>query len=136
MSTSATNRKAAKRPLIWLCVALGCVGVTNIYALFGHGVRSDAMDYMFLYPLLGGALALLPRCPRVARNLYNAGIATLTAGGMMQGILEIAGTASIYTVVFTGTGWTLVAAGVAVWCVRLLFSRTSLRSGDTRHPQG
>lgn len=120
--------RAGRRPFIWLCVSLGCIVITNVYALFGHGIRSDAMDYMFLYPLLGGAAVMLlldvvfrRLCyPRLALNLHSAGIATLTVGGMVQGILDIAGTASAYTIVFTVAGWMLVGVGLIAWCADAL----------------
>ena len=99
--------------------------VSQIYSLFGHGVRSAVMDWMFLYPLLGGSLIylmidlLLPaikaqRSYRLFCNLYNAGIAALTAGSFLKGILEIAGAASPYLPWFFGAGWLLVAAGMAL----------------------
>jgi hypothetical protein len=73
---------------------------------------------MFLYPLLGGALLffllrlLFPRADAMNRyqpvcSCYHCGIATLTVGGMLRGIFEIAGTSSPYSVVFTVCGWAL-----------------------------
>ncbi|MDR1692595.1 MAG: hypothetical protein LBR72_04490 [Oscillospiraceae bacterium] len=119
---SATSKGAVKTPLIWLGAALGCVVITNVYALFGHGVRSDAMDGMFLYPLLGGTavylltgFALKKAAVRPGSTIYNAGIATLTAGGMLRGILEIAGTGSAYGTVFTAVGWGLAGLGLLCW---------------------
>ena len=111
--------------LVYGAVALGCLVITNVYALFGHGVRSAAMDFMFLYPAVGGALvfALLQlafpcnirrRYFRPGYNLYNSGIAALTAGAMLRGIVEIAGTDSGLIGIFFLLGWLLVAAGVAV----------------------
>lgn len=99
--------------------------VGQIYSLFGHGVRSAAMDWMFLYPLLGGSLIdllislLLPgikaqRSYRLFCNLHSAGIAALTAGSFLKGILEIAGAASPYLPWFFGTGWLLIAAGLGL----------------------
>lgn len=106
--------------------------VGQIYSLFGHGVRSAAMTWMFLYPLLGGSLIyllidlLVPAVKarpayRLFCNLYNAGIAALTAGSFLKGILEIAGASSPYLPWFFGAGWLLVAAGMglsAVICIR------------------
>lgn len=99
-----------------------CVAVANIYALFGHGIRSDAMDFMFLYPLCGAVVVLLldfaltrhfgHGLSRLARNLINSGIAALTLGAMLRGILYIAGGSSPYAFVFPLTGWSLAAAGV------------------------
>lgn len=126
--------RAYKRPLIWLLIALGCIAITNLYAVFGHGVRSAAMDFMFLYPLLGGALVYVilklffrggskAGNLRPAMNLYNSGLATLTAGGLLRGILEIAGTASAYSIVFTIAGWGLLAIGTIVGTINAITTK-------------
>ena len=48
---------------------------------------------------------------RLAFNLYSSGVATLTAGAMLNGILEIAGTASAYQSLFMAAGWIFVFIG-------------------------
>jgi hypothetical protein len=108
-----------------LGASLFCVIFTHIYALFGHGVRSPAMDLMFLYPLAGGALPffVLGRFfPRFAKrrffrpgcNLYNSGIAALTAGALLRGILEIAGTGSRWIGLFFAAGAIMVLGGAGL----------------------
>lgn len=118
-----------KVSMVWLAITLGCIAVTNIYAVFGHGIRSDSMDFMFLYPL-GGALVYF-LCDmlsaktgrdgygRLGANLFNSGLATLTAGGMLKGVLEIAGTGSGYAAVFDVAGWGLagLGGGIMIWIV-------------------
>ncbi len=105
------------------------VAVNYIYGLFGHGVRSAAMTWMFLYPLLGGTLLFglldpfLPQprrvsCYRLCFNLYNSGIAALTAAAFLQGIVEIAGTGTPFTAIMYGAGWTLVASAAALLLIR------------------
>lgn len=107
------------------------VVIDDIYALFGHGVRSAFMSCMFLVPLLGGAVVYYligflafdaARAPlwRLASNLYNSGLAALAAGCMLQGILEIAGTASPYVPLFFWAGGGMAFIGLmlfgkAVW---------------------
>jgi len=59
----------------------------------------------FIAPGISGG-----RLYRLGYNLYNFGIATLTAGCFFKGILDIAGTASEYTVYFFVAGWSLAAA--------------------------
>lgn len=81
------------------------------------------MSWMFLYPLLGGALLFLlidvltPGINEIAGyrvffNAYNSGIATLTLGSFVKGILDIAGTSSPYIILFYGTGWLFVGVGL------------------------
>lgn len=117
--------------LVYAAVTVFTVVANYIYALFAHGVSSNAMTYMFLYPLVGGVLpallfwvlaiggARLPRS-REAFNLYNAGIATLTVTSFLQGVFEIAGTASEYTTTLRILGAGLVATGLLVGIVQHL----------------
>ena len=111
---------------VYLILAFTAVLTDNIYALFGHGVRSASMTWMFLYPLLGGALVyllielLIPRLRgatgfRLSCNLYNSGIALLTVGSFLRGILEIAGTESAYVPAFNIAGWGFAAAGAVLF---------------------
>jgi hypothetical protein len=117
----------SKRLWPYLVASLICVIVANVYALFGHGVRSSAMEYMFLYPLIGGFiikfLSTLVRGEyahgrkRVGVNLYNSGLAALTCGALLRGIVEIAGTDSVYIRWFFIAGWVMAAIGIAgvIW---------------------
>lgn len=112
----------------YLILSFVAIGVNFIYGIFGHGVHSPAMTWMFLYPLLGGALVflLIERLTsgitrfaayRMGYNSYNSGIAALTIGSFLKGILDIAGTNSPYLVFFTGMGWLFIAAGVAIFII-------------------
>ena len=117
------NRQLRKTVRTYLILSLAAIAVDHIYALFGHGVSSDAMTWMFLYPLHGGALFYflierlasgVSRAPgsRLSYNIYNSGIAALTVADLLKGILDIAGASSGYTVLFRISGWAFVAAGV------------------------
>jgi hypothetical protein len=111
-----------KRLWSYLAASVLCVIVVNVYALFGHGVRSASMDYMFLYPLIGGvAIKILSMLvhgdysrgiKRVGVNLYNSGLATLVCGMLLRGIVEIAGTDSVYISWFFAAGWVMVSCGI------------------------
>ena len=136
MSTLVTNRKsikARKTAISYGAVTISCILFAKIYGLFGHGVTSSAMSLMFLFPLLGGLLPFLllwliglPKMQdenadparlanqyRFFYNSYNSGVATLTVGSLLSGILEIAGTASPYLIAFTIGGWLMLAIGFA-----------------------
>ncbi|MDR1796418.1 MAG: hypothetical protein LBR44_03085 [Clostridiales Family XIII bacterium] len=114
---------ARKAALAYLCAGVLCIVITNVYALFGHGIRSDAMDFMFLYPTVGGGgflgLCLLLKRGEAASgfrfgfNAYNSGLAALTAGALLQGIVEIAGTGSGLIKYFFIAGCALCATGSA-----------------------
>lgn len=129
MSTLDINQKSKKYTLktvvIYLLISLFCCGVNRIYAIFGHGVSSAYMTWMFLYPLLGGALFYLiielflnkikhASKYRLFYNFYNSGIAILTVGSFLKGILDIAGTNSPYVLFYFVTGWVCVACSLLV----------------------
>lgn len=112
-----------KTIIVYLLLSLLMIVINYVYGIFGHGVSSPAMTWMFLYPLLGGALLFLlidrltPGITRYAGyrvfvNAYHSGIATLTLGLFLKGILDIAGTSSPYIVFFYGTGWLFVGVGL------------------------
>lgn len=128
MSTSAINlfshnNKAKRTGIVYLVLSALCILINRVYALFGHGISSVAMSFMFLYPLLGGALPFLllwllgAKVDHLAYyrffyNCYNSGIAMLTVSGMLTGILQIAGTSSPFIVFFIVLGWVMVALGI------------------------
>ncbi len=108
--------------MIYLAVAAFCIIFNAIYERFGHGVTSIAMTWMFLTPLLGGALPfemlmLIPgvvftKGYRFFCNCYNAGISTLLVASLQTGVFEIAGTSSDYTILFAIAGWALIGIGL------------------------
>jgi hypothetical protein len=125
------NWQLKKTVLVYYVLAATAIAVNYIYAIFGHGVHAPAMTWMFLYPLIGGALVyfliakLIPAVSNVTGyrlfyNLYNSGIATLTVASLLKGILDIAGTNSVYTGVFYVGGIILVVAGLVVFVFKPL----------------
>ena len=123
--TKNIRRFTIKTAVAYFAVTLVCVSIANIYAIFGHGVRSDSMDYMFLYPLIGGAgffvalTLLMPVLPdnlryisRAGYNSYNSAIASLTTAAMLAGIVEIAGTSAIWVIYIKTAGIVLLFAAV------------------------
>jgi hypothetical protein len=121
------NNKKQLGKTIWayLILSVAAVVIDKVYDAFGHGVDSAAMTWMFLYPLLGGALfyfiikTLIPHITkfadcRVFLNLYNSGIAALTLASLLKGILEIAGTNSPYLKYYYMTGGIFIAAGLII----------------------
>lgn len=128
MSISGINKKQVQRHfrktvLVYFILSLAAIAVNLIYGLFGHGVHAASMTWMFLYPLLGGALLFLllgiffPSLRNAAGyrlffNAYSSGIATLTVGGLLNGILEIAGTSSPYTIAFYAFGGACILLAV------------------------
>lgn len=117
------KHSSQKTVVVFLILSALAVVIDKVYALFAHGVSSDAMTWMFLYPLIQGALfylllgSLLPQLDcfygyRLFYNLYNSGIAVITTGSFLKGIMDIAGTSSVYVNIYYITGYILLGAGV------------------------
>lgn len=53
-----------------------------------------------------------------ARNLYHSGIATLTVGSIVQGVLEIYGTTNALAGYYWIAGGALLLAGIAAYLVQ------------------
>ena len=87
--------------------AVACALFAIVYAHFSHGVHSPFMTFMFMVPLLGGALpsliahvANVRPAPRVSRQAWALALASLTVACCLRGIFEIAGTNSPLLVVY------------------------------------
>lgn len=149
LSTSDTDRQVRPRMwktfLVYLALSAFCIVFDQVYALFGHGVRSASMTYMFLYPLTGGAVPFLllwigsPKREipgfRLLYNIYNSGIAMLTLQSLLTGIMEIAGTSSPYNILFTICGSILVFAGFAAYLVCCQSAKKRRETHESGHVQ-
>lgn len=99
LSTSVTNpiKKRLKKTILWytLLTVFFFVG-SRIYEHFSFGETSTFMHYLFLIPLIGGALLvalqfMVKGLSRLSLNLWNSGVATLTAGALYRGIVNLSG---------------------------------------------
>ena len=99
LSTSVTNpiKKRLKKTILWypLISAFFFVG-SRIYEHFSFGETSAFMHYLFLIPLIGGALLvalqlIVKGLSRITLNLWNSGVATITAGALYRGIVNLSG---------------------------------------------
>lgn len=116
-----------KTVIAYACTAAGTFIFNYVYTIFGHGVRSNYMTYMFLYPLISGVFYLFlwlvfPKLNlftgyRLFYNLFNSGIALLTTGSMLKGIMEIAGTSSVYLKFYFAVGYLFLGAGFIVMMI-------------------
>ena len=96
---------------------MGCAVFGAVYELFSHKVYSHFMICAFVFPLLLGVIpfSLLQKrgkpFPAKAAELVHAGVAALTVGSVLQGVLEIYGTSNPLTAVYWTAGGVLVSAG-------------------------
>lgn len=111
MFTSATERTA----FAYLLATIGTAAFGAVYERFSHGVWSFLMVYAFAFPLLLGALPFsvlsLQKRPLPGRHcmqLHHAGVATLTVGSIMEGVLAIYGTTNRLTLAYWVVGIALL----------------------------
>lgn len=109
-----------KTSFIYLLITILCITINYVYAKFSHGVSSNNMKYMFLFPLLGGTflyfiLGFFKRIPnpkRIEYNLYNSSIATFIVGNLIKGVLEIAGTTTPFQLIYWVLGSSLLIVSI------------------------
>ena len=101
----------------------------GVYEFFSHGVMSNYMIFAFTVPLLAGAVPNLlagltgnkkraDRGNSAAAGLQLAAVATLTAGSLMNGALEIYGTTNRLMAVYPVAGLALLTAALAAFVVQ------------------
>ncbi|MGQ7408170.1 hypothetical protein ACTGWG_03255 [Streptococcus suis] len=97
MFTSVTKSSRTSRTLIsYLTGSIFLFIFSRIYQALSYGEVSFFMYYLFCIPLIGGILltGLLlfkPSLSRMAYNLWNSGIATITVGFLLRGIINLSG---------------------------------------------
>ena len=96
-----------KRAFGYLLTALFVALFGAVYEYFGHGVYSYFMIYAFAIPLVLGAVPfmamglfewIIPSDATV--KLWGCGVATLTIGSLMRGVLDIYGTTNKLMIVY------------------------------------
>src|SRR5574344_2625283 len=89
---SVIKKNIVKYALSALLVLL----ISFIYGLFSHHVYSIFMSYAFIIPLVGLFLSLISN-KLTYQNILASSILTLTLTSLLQGVVIIAGTSTIYT---------------------------------------
>ncbi|HEM6308710.1 TPA: hypothetical protein U2C79_000252 [Streptococcus suis] len=99
LSTSVTNQtsgRTARTFITYLATTAFLFIFSRIYESLSYGEVSVFMHYMFCVTLVGGGLLLglltiKPNLSRLAFNLWNSGVATITAGSLLRGIINLSG---------------------------------------------
>lgn len=130
MSILDINKRIRKTIIVYFFISIFTIIFDRVYSMFSHGVNSSYMYLMFLYPLIGGTVSYLIfdilvsnfnyKKFRLYFNIYNSGIAVLTVGSLLHGIMEIAGTSSPYLIYYTIVGWLAVGFGVVNIFIKVL----------------
>ncbi len=105
-----------------------------VYESFSFGVFSFAMIYAFLIFAFGGVLfwRLVGRkrssVPAMAACIWNAGLATLTVGCILKGVLDIYGSSNSLLIIFPILGAADLVIGGCIMLFRI--SNTSQQKTD------
>ncbi len=130
-----TNKIIKKTIIVYILVSIIAIIFTKIYYSFSHGINSNYMSFMFLYPLIGGALTFIVIYPkikinkvkyktiRISFNLYNTGIAILTTEGLLRGIFQIAGTSSDYMIYYSIFGWSITIISLISISIQIFLNK-------------
>ena len=125
------NKHFQKTIWIYLFTSIFLIAAATIYSFLAGKMRSSYLDYMFLYPLLGGSFffgivgywadyVLSFKSYRFAYNAYNCGIATVTVSSFLRGIMEIANVSSAYNDVLFLVGLIFITVGLII-IMRIIF---------------
>lgn len=124
MYISVTNEieRQVKTVFVYSAVSVFCILFAFIYEQFSYGEHSYYMRMMFCVPLIGGIVPFLAvylfklkyKYSRAAYNLWNSGIAALTCGCLIRGIIEISGRTTDYDMIYLILGISLLVSATAV----------------------
>ncbi len=117
--TSVEKTRILKMAFGYLAAAIFMALFGGIYEIFSHRVYSYYMIYAFGFPLVMGllpALAIVIFDLRIPEDntirLWNYGVATLTIGSAMKGVIDIYGTTNRLMIVYPLVGVILIIAAV------------------------
>ena len=126
-------KKNVKTIFVYICFTIFCAFFGAVYELYSHEVYSYFMIYAFAFPLVLGvllfSLVLLAgmRFPsRLSFNLYNSGVACLTVGSIMKGVLDIYGTENGLIYVYFIAGFLFSVSGIGIYITKKNKNRTPL----------
>ena len=128
MSTSVTNpskKRFKKTAVSYMLLTLFFFAFSRIYESFSFGETSSHMHYLFALPLAGGILLLLfmkmiPNLSRLSLNLWNSAVATITAGMLFRGIVNLSGRSTTLDMPY----WYVGVAFAALALFSMVFTRS------------
>ena len=128
MSTSVTNpskKRFKKTALSYILLTIFFFAFGRIYETFSFGETSSHMHYLFALPIAGGSLLLLfmkmiPNLSRLSFNLWNSAVATMTAGMLFRGIVNLSGRSTTLDQPY----WYLGTAFVALALLSMVVTRS------------
>jgi len=128
LSTSVTNpskKRFKKTAVSYILLTIFFFAFSRIYESFSFGETSIHMHYLFALPLVGGILLLLfmkiiPNLSRLSLNLWNSAVATMTAGMLFRGIVNLSGRSTTLDMPY----WYVGAAFASLALFSMVFTRS------------
>lgn len=125
------SQKALKAAFKYFIISMFCALFGGVYEIFSHNVLSFGMIYAFAFPLTLGALPFFILGLKkssfypciTSHRLYAFGIATLTVGSVLYGVLEIYGTANKLSMLYWIVGPCFVITGVVLCIIEHISSK-------------
>ncbi len=116
-----------KQTYIWIIVSIFLATFSFIYEMFSFGVISLSMIFLFLYPLLLGALPsyiIEKNGYQKMNRIYIDGVIILTIRSLIVGILEIYGTDTHFSKYYLISGISLILLGLIAYYLSINIKKT------------
>ena len=123
--TKTNNKRFRKTAVVYTLITVFFSIFSRIYEHFSFGETSVYMHWLFGVPLIGGVVLLIfqkliPNLSRLSLNLWNSAVATIAAGVLFRGIVNLSGRSTTLDLPYWYVG--LVLAGLAL--LSMIFTRS------------
>lgn len=134
MSTSVTNtenKRTIRTFITYLALTSFLFIFSRVYESLSYGETAFHMHYLFCVTLIDGSLllglmAIHRTLSRLTYNLWNSGVATITAGFLLRGIINLSGRSTTLDQPY----W-YVGAGFLILAVISLFIKQAKTAAPT-----
>ena len=123
--TKTNNKRFKKTAVVYTLITVFFFIFSRIYEHFSFGETSVYMHWLFGVPLIGGIVLLIfqkliPNLSRLSLNLWNSAVATIAAGVLFRGIVNLSGRSTTLDLPYWYVGIGL--AGLAL--LSMIFTRS------------
>ena len=123
--TKTNNKRFKKTAVVYTLITVFFFIFSRIYEHFSFGETSVYMHWLFGVPLIGGVVLLIfqkliPNLSRLSLNLWNSAVATIAAGVLFRGIVNLSGRSTALDLPYWYVGIGL--AGLAL--LSMIFTRS------------
>ena len=119
--TKTNNKRFKKTAVVYTLITVFFFIFSRIYEHFSFGETSVYMHWLFGVPLVLLIFQkLIPNLSRLSLNLWNSAVATIAAGVLFRGIVNLSGRSTTLDLPYWYVG--LVLAGLAL--LSMIFTRS------------